>query len=73
MSYTNILRRSEMQMFFLCNRIEMEGKQYLILNIKQTNFVMLHLKDTAAFMSQAATYCNILYGIVTGTNLKVMN
>ena len=44
MSYTNILRRSEMQMFFLCSRIEMEGKQYLI-------FVMLHLKDTAAFMS----------------------
>ena len=66
MSYTNILRRSEMQMFFLYNRIEMEGKQYLI-------FVMLHLKDTAAFMSQAATYCNILYEIVTGTNLKVMN
>ena len=55
-----------MQNFFLYSRIEMEGKQYLI-------FVMLHLKDTAAFMSQAATYCNILYGIVTGTNLKVMN
>ena len=27
MSHTNILRRSEMQMFFLNNRIEMEGKQ----------------------------------------------
>ena len=55
-----------MQMFFLYNRIEMEGKQYLI-------FVMLHLKDTAVLMSQAATYCNILYWMVTGTNLKVMN
>ena len=27
-SHTNILRRSEMQMFFLNNRFEMEGKQY---------------------------------------------
>ena len=66
MSYTNTLRRSEMQMFFLYNRIEMDGKQYLI-------FVTLHLKDTAVLMSQAATYCNILYGMVPGTNLKVMN
>ena len=54
-----------MQMFFLYNRIEMEGKQYLI-------FVTFHLKDTAVFMSQAAKYY-ILYGMVTGTNLKVMN
>ena len=55
-----------MHMFFLCNRIEMEGKQYLI-------FVTLCLKDTAVFMLQTATYCTILYGMVTGTNLKVMN
>ena len=27
MSHTNMLRRSEMQMLFLKNRIEMEGKQ----------------------------------------------
>ena len=66
MSYTNILRRSEMQMFFLYNRIKMEGKQYLI-------FVTFHLKDTAMFMSQAAKYYNILYVMVTGTNLKLMN
>ena len=55
-----------MQMFFLYNRIKMEGKQYLI-------FVTFHLKDTAMFMSQAAKYYNILYVMVTGTNLKVMN
>ena len=66
MSYTNILRRSEMQTFFLYNRIKMECKQYLI-------FVTFHLKDTAMFMSQAAKYYNILYVMVTGTNLKVMN
>ena len=34
---------------------------------------MFHLKDTAMFMSQAEKYYNILYGMVTGTNLKVMN
>ena len=27
MSHTNILKKSEMQMFFLNSRIEMEGKQ----------------------------------------------
>ena len=55
-----------MQTFFLYNRIKMECKQYLI-------FVTFHLKDTAMFMSQAAKYYNILYVMVTGTNLKVMN
>ena len=42
MSHTNMLRRSEMEMFFLNNRIEMEGEQQI--------FLTFDLKDTTVFM-----------------------
>ena len=58
MSHTNILRRSEMQMFCLNNKIEMEGKQWYI-------FLTFDLQDTAVFMSKAATFY-ILHGMVFG-------
>ena len=48
MSHTNNLRRSEIQMFFSNNRIEIGGQQWY-------TFVMFDSEDTAVFMNKAAT------------------